>query len=425
MTWTVVLCFQNLMNMKQILTFLLLTTLCGATYSQTGSLLFRSGFEPTTDTTLQGPSGADIHGVDNSFASDNDWQSDLEGAPNNCSFTLQYQGGDDTMRLAEIAKDPLNPLNNVLHFWIDYPNVPVDSVTRKGRVQGNLYNCSTGFDNLFYSIRLFLPSDLDTLKYVPKDIKWFTLMEFWNNSNWIDPANGFRVSLNLQMIDGGNGTTPDPLRFGVHGQIYDTVSTEFDSTIWEITNMSFAIPTNKWMTIKINYIEGNNTTGKFYMTIQPDGDPETVLFNLNNWTHHPGDSTPDGLTHHNPVKMYTSGALIDSLRNWGKLTHVYWDDYMVWSDSIVPTSITPRSHPTALRIYPNPTNGTAHVDIGSIADDGPTLNVYDVLGRNVLSSTGISSREILIDLSGFPMGLYYAEVISDDKIMGYGKIIKR
>jgi hypothetical protein len=58
----------------------------------------------------------------------------------------------------------------------------------------------------------------------------------------------------------------------------------------------------------------------------PDGGARQVLFDVRNWTHHPSDPAPDGITHLNPIKLYTSKAVIDAARNAGEALAVDWDD---------------------------------------------------------------------------------------------------
>ncbi len=401
--------------MKQLIATCL-TLLISHLYGQVPTLIFHSGFEPNTDIIGQTSSGADIVGTDNTFTIKNNWVTDLEGPPNNCQFGIQYQGGNDTMRLAEIAPDPLNPTNNVLHFRLNYPNV---SPGQKGRVQGNLYFCSPGFQSLYYSVRLFLPTDLDTLKFVPAEVKWFTLLEFWNNPGWLDPLNGFRISVDLQKI----GLSPDSLRFGVRGQLYNPALGYYDSTLWETTNMNFAVPTGKWMTIKINFIEGDSTTGRFYIAVIPDGDTATVLWNINNYTHHPNDTSPDGLTHHNPFKLYTSAPLIDSLREWGRLTHVYWDDYELWSDSIITTGLNEASLNVSYQIYPNPTDNEITILFDNPNNEPHVLTIYDILGRPVLTSAKIIENKITVYTSNLTCGLYFFQLRTDSQIRFTGKLI--
>ena len=87
-------------------------------FAQNPDLIFHSGFEPNTQTDDESSSSVDLIGVDASVSAPNDWENDLDDHPNIGSFKIQYKGGDPSERLAEIAPDPVNPLNNTLQFWI-------------------------------------------------------------------------------------------------------------------------------------------------------------------------------------------------------------------------------------------------------------------------------------------------------------------
>ncbi|SFZ89450.1 hypothetical protein SAMN05428642_101287 [Flaviramulus basaltis] len=293
-------------------------------FGQSRELIFKSGFEEGTTVTQIDHRDAEIKGIDTLNTPKGNWETNLEGAPNNCEFKIYYQDGDESMRIAKIVSDPINPKNHVALFKIDKPNV-FNGV--KGRIQANMYNCKEGFKNLTYSIRLFLLKDLDLLKSYPDAFTWFTLMAFWNDAPWVNPETGFRITVGLHKPSEGN----DSLKFGIHGQVYNPETKKQGEIIWEETNNNFAVPTGKWMTLKVNFVEGDEVHGRFQLTAIVD-EKEIGIFNIQNWTYHPDNPNPDGLTHHNPFMLYTSGKIINYLNAKGKSTHVYWDDYEVWGD---------------------------------------------------------------------------------------------
>ncbi len=282
-------------------------------------LIFQSGFESDTKVAEQDEGAAKIVGTDHSLKKLNSWDNDLGNHLNIGYFNIQYQGGDRTQRLAEIVPDPLNPSNKVLQFWIKEPNVN----PKKGRVQANVYN-NQGIKKLDYSIRLFLPSDMNTVKSAPFNVKWLTLMEFWNNANWKGEDYQFRISVNLKKI--GEGT--DSLRIGVKSQVKNMDTGKWQKPmVWDFTNTTFTVPVEKWMTIDVHFEEGDAEHGRFILSITPEGDAKTVVHDIKNYTHHPEDPAPDGLSHFNPFKLYTSDDLIEYVTNSGKLLNLYWDDF--------------------------------------------------------------------------------------------------
>lgn len=397
--------------MKQLAVLLLILLNCSL-FGQTPTLIFHSGFEPNTETIGQNPLNCDLIGADLIVSPPNDWVNDLETNPAIGDFSIQYQGGEDTSRLAEITTDPTNASNKVLWFWIKHPNIT--SPSRKGRIQANIYNNPAGYTNLYYSIRLFIPTDLDTLKYIPAPITWFTLMEFWNNPNWTGNPYPFRITVNLQKL----GFTTDSLHFGVHGQ----VDTGNWTDVWDTTNTNFSVPVGKWMNIEINIVEGDSSTGRFFMAVTPDSSTKTVVYNLNEYTHHPSDPSPDGFTHFNPFKLYTDGVLIDSLRNWGKLTNVYWDDFELWKDSTVTTGITEQALDKSVMIYPNPFFTETTVYTNKILKDA-TLTVFNSFGQIVKEIKNISGQTVVLHLDNRPVGLYFVRLTEDNRQIVTKKVI--
>lgn len=290
-----------------------------------GELIFQSGFEPGSQVVAKG-SEADIVGVDRSLTDRSDWVNDLDNHPLVGNFSLQYQGGDATQRFAKIVAEPGNPANHVLHFWLNEPNVE----GKKGRIQANLYG-NQGMKEFYQSVRIFLPADFHAVRTFPDKIHWLTLAEFWNNITWSQSVPyGFRITLGL----GKPTATASDLFFILDGQdcqLFADGSQKY-TTLWAETNQQVPVPIGKWFTMEYYYKEGNAENGRFYLTIEPEGDKKRVVFDLTCITHHTKDPAPDGVTDFNPIKLYTSKQLIDYLRSQGKTLQIYWDDFKLWKD---------------------------------------------------------------------------------------------
>ena len=314
-------------KMKRLTVILILFTYSGV-FAQTPELIFNSGFEPAVDTIEHDSSSIDIFGIDGSVSGPNDWEVDLEDHPNIGYFKIQFKGGDENDRLAEIVDDPLDATNKALQFRINNPNSG-----NNGRIQSNLYN-NNGIHKLFYSIRLFLPVDFNILKEYPDDFTFLTLMEFWNNANWTEEDYMFRVKANLVKIT----EDPDSLRIRVTGQIRDLVQDEWGEDIWEFYNNDYVVPVHKWMTLRVYFVEGDDCSGRFILTITPDGETETIVHNVRNFTHHPEDPSPDGLSQVNPFKLYTDNEIVEYVKDNGGLLNVFWDDFEIWKDSVLVTN---------------------------------------------------------------------------------------
>ncbi|MDP3180668.1 MAG: hypothetical protein Q8M67_02530 [Bacteroidota bacterium] len=293
--------------------------------SNTGTLIFQSGFEPGSKVIAKG-SDADIVGMDNSMTDHNDWVNDFDNHPDIGNFNLQYQGGDSTMRFAKIIPEPGNPANHVLQFWLDKPNVGGS----KGRIQGNIYG-NKGMKEFYQSVRIFLPNDFNTVRTFPDKISWLTIAEFWNNVTWNQNVPyGFRITLGI----GKPVTTESDLYFILDGQDCELFADDSQkyTTLWSETNQKVKVPIGQWFTLEYYYKEGDGSNGKFYMTIQANGVKKEVIYDLTKITHNTKDPNPDGVTDFNPIKLYTSKKLIDYMGSKNKTLQIYWDDFKLWKD---------------------------------------------------------------------------------------------
>lgn len=297
-----------------------------------GELLFNSGFEkgstvvhksdlPSTDD--------DIIGQDQSLSGPNDWVKDIDQNHKLGYFNLQYQGGDTTMRFARIIHEPGNPKNNVLHFWVNQANV--DGI--KARIQANIYadksKKTEGIIEFYQSVKLYLPSDMEVVKSFPEKISWLTILEVWNNIQWVDDPYPYRLTVGIGKPTGDKSE----LHFLVDAEDYNYTTKKYIK-LWHDMNTSIDVPIGKWFTLEYYIKEGNAQTGRFYMAITPEGGKKQVIFDITNFTHNTQDPNPDGITLWNPMKLYTSKKLVDYVRSQGKALQFYWDDFSVWRNRL-------------------------------------------------------------------------------------------
>lgn len=289
-------------------------------------LIFQSGFELGSVVIPKG-SEVDITGKDLSVEAPNDWVLDFDKHPEVGSFSLQYQGGLESQRFAKIVAEPGNPQNHVLHFWLNEPNVE----GKKGRIQANIYGGEKGLKEFYQSERIFLTEDFNTVRTFADKIHWLTIAEFWNNITWSQQVPyGFRITLGIGKPVTGTGE----LYFIIDGQdcqLFEDGSQKY-TTLWSEINQNVKVPVGKWFTLEYYYKEGDAQNGKFYMTIQPEGESKKVIFDLTRVTHNSNDPSPDGVTEFNPIKLYTSKQLIDYMRSQGKTLQIYWDDFKLWKN---------------------------------------------------------------------------------------------
>ncbi|CAM3456657.1 hypothetical protein [Aequorivita lipolytica] len=306
--------------MKNLIFLLLITSF---SFAQNPKLFFRSGFEPNTERTHLFSYFDDLIGTDESYLFNNNWEDDLESSVIE-EFHLNYGGGDNNMRLAEIMTDPdFNfPANNAIQFWISEPYLQDGAI--KGRVQSDIVMDPNYFQKFTYSVRLFLPNTLESLKDNSFDFGWFNLMEFWNNPSWV-PTNDpypFSISMNLKK-----NLNTDKLRFAVTARRLN-INTNQWWLVWNDINNDFEVPLGKWLTLQVYYEVGDINSGIFKIILTPDGDSPINLFDIHNWTRHPYDPDPEGISVISPFKLYTSSELINYVNSQNGFVNVFWDDFV-------------------------------------------------------------------------------------------------
>ena len=292
-----------------------------------GSLVFQSNFEPPCGVVPINATTDRMTGKDALMGSNNDWDA-LEVNVLSTRPYFNYNGGDLTKRFAKISTDPVNTSNKVLQYSIN------DSWTETGgdikaRVQYEFYGIKSGYKEYYQSVRIFLPDEFSLLRKYPSTIKWLTIVEIWNNITWSQTVpNRYRLTLGIGKLI----PTEDDLRFILDAQDcqLNPDGSQLYTTLWSANGGKLAVPIGKWFTLEYYFKEGNAKNGRFYMTIEPDGGKKEIIFDITNVTHNSTDTAPDGVTHFNPMKMYTSKELIDYLKQQGKSLNMYWDDFKLW-----------------------------------------------------------------------------------------------
>lgn len=234
------------------------------------------------------------------------------------SFEIQYQGGDSIMRNAKIAPNPKDPNDNSLKFTINEANC---CGNKRGRIQLNAYKLNN-LKVLSYSVDLFLPKSQELIQTYPGSMNFYTISEWWNDEGW----NGempFRISVNMIKKSDKKGS---PLIFEVRSQIkQEEKKKPWQGNIWEEVAEDYEIPFGKWITLRYDFIQGNDKTGRFKLTVTEDS-VEHSIFNIHDWTYHPENPEPSGLTSVNLIKMYVSYQLINHLVYNGQPVEMYWDN---------------------------------------------------------------------------------------------------
>lgn len=286
-------------------------------------LIFQTGFEPNTKIIPKDASYDRIEGRDLSVSSRGDWQADLKGSANIADVRLYYAAGNQSQRKASLVPDPDNASNQVLSFRLERANELHTIGVSKGRIQLGLSGL-TGMTSWQMEARLRLGSGVEALRQYDRKIDWFTLAEFWNNE--ANKAYPFRITLNLNKdapITGGTGDLP--LFWGLHGQTKQGKGDWKDQ--WRIEARNVPVPFNAWVTLRISMVEGCGPTGRILVTLTTDDGTRHVIADRTDWMHHPRDPKLDGFNALNPLKLYTSKALVDFAREAGAPLEVWWDDF--------------------------------------------------------------------------------------------------
>jgi hypothetical protein len=286
------------------------------------TLVFQSGFENSS--IKQRGDNADITGADPRFQEKNDWIRDLADRPDFGKFNIQYHTGDSSMRNATIIPEPGNADNHVMAFTLVKPMANGSN----GRIQANMYG-NSGLKEFSQSVRIFLHEDFKAVYSYPGEIHWLTISEFWNNITWSQSVpNRFRITLGLGKAAGQVNNlsfildAEDCELFADNRQQY--------TKIWAEKNESVAVPVGKWFTMEYYFKEGDKQSGRFTMSITPDGGKKSLIFDVHNITHNTTDKAPDGVSDLNPLKLYTSKALVEYMQSQNKKLQIYFDDFKFW-----------------------------------------------------------------------------------------------
>lgn len=283
-----------------------------------GTLVFQTGFGGTTAIATQ-PNGTERMSGRDDAVTHSDFGADLatvgSGQP-----LINYTGGTVKQRQATIATDPNDPANRTLHFVLREPYAASEG-ERKARVQLELYGLTPGFREFRQSVRVYLGAGFKQVEVYPGAVNWLTLAEYWNNE-WWDPAekHGFRITVGIGKAD----SKTQPLNLFVAAEDQGQIG------VWKVSKPDATVPIGQWFTLETYYREGDRDTGRFALAITPDGGARRVLYDGRGFTQNTHDPAPNGVTGFNPMKLYTSAALVDFVRSKGAALEVDYDDYKLW-----------------------------------------------------------------------------------------------
>lgn len=235
---------------------------------------------------------------------------------------IQYEKGTLRDRYADIIDDPTKPGNKVLRYWLKNAAIPGVAGLYKGRAQLILGEINKTEATARY--RMYLHPDLAHYQSYPKENSWFTINEFWAGEEWKNAPYPFRVTVNITKAAGAG----KPLLLGVDGSQFKSGKW---APLWSTGNYDFVLPLGAWIDVEMYYKQGDKNSGRFWVKMKRPEDPTMVtVIDVHNATYDPNSPTPVPMTTWNPLKLYTSGKVIDHIRNEGGVAQIYWDDLEIW-----------------------------------------------------------------------------------------------
>lgn len=271
--------------------------------------------------------------------------------------SLQFEGGNLRQRQARVVPDPQQPSRHVLEFEVVEPNVAIRSEAdpvhhshapqgdRKARVQMNVY-ANEGVAEVYQSVRMRLDDGFDVLSTLPQIFDWLTLSEWWNNASWTGETHAFRITVDLTNR-GAAG------RRGLFLQARATAKpakgARWSDKVWTAVADDWPVPVRQWITMETWYRDGDATTGRFVLAVKPDGGERRVLLDVHDFTRHAQTTVVDGLRHFNPLKLYTSQALVEAVRRVAPRLAVQWSDLDIRACGATTASPSPCQQAMAAR----------------------------------------------------------------------------
>jgi len=300
------------------------STNCGLVCTYNEELLFQTGFN---NTTLENGEYENVNfsGTDLAFSDHNSWENFI--SHESIGYVeVGYEDGEDNQRIAQIVDDPDSSGNKTLNFKIIEPHIQEGS-HKKGRVQLSV-NENQCIKEIYQTVKLKLHPDMAHLMAWDKRVPWLTLFEFWNNATWSKEKNSFRVTVNLFKDAEG---PVDEIHFHAKADHQECGFCDWKND-WEEEAVNFAVPFGQWMEIEIYLLEGDQDNGRFYMAVTPEGQSKVVLFDITNRTHHEKEKCPDGFSHFQPMKLYTSDEVINYMKDANKSLEIFWDDWKLYKN---------------------------------------------------------------------------------------------
>lgn len=207
---------------------------------------------------------------------------------------------------------------DVVSFILAAPNVRAGvSHSAKGRVQLDVYN-NVGTKHIKAAVSMRLGQGFALIGGYRPAVNWLTISEWWNNASWTGEEHPFRLSVNLVKF-----RDQEELRFAVRAESFNSDSKVWGAPSWFYVNRHIQVPIGKWVRLEYELVEGDAYNGLFRLNMEVDGILHNVFHEIN-FTKHPDAIEGDGFRHFSPIKLYTSGHLLNYFKGKGVPIMIDW-----------------------------------------------------------------------------------------------------
>lgn len=147
-----------------------------------------------------------------------------------------------------------------------------------------------------------------------------------------------------------------------------------------------------------------------------------IPYDLNNWDT-PDDCGDDAVSVLVRPAVYVTNAL-NSLQGGAATYSVVHIDNFCFDGTIV--AVKDPLKRTPLRIYPNPNSGAFTLELSQAATPGMTFRIIGLTGQVLLEKAAeVGSARQALEAGVLPAGLYFVQVIEEDRVVGVERFVKQ
>ncbi|MCL2042194.1 MAG: T9SS type A sorting domain-containing protein [Bacteroidales bacterium] len=230
----------------------------------------------------------------------------------------------------------------------------------------------------------------------------------WNlyhTYNWFDSYD--TIPIDTQFVGGSVGyDTPDVYRGGLPGEVY--ISSWFPDWTYKASFSADTGHTFRQVFVSEPDPLVANNYGINFMSDRESG----VFYIVRGYTVYEGEGFN--------LKGHHIKICVDYYRDYGD-TFVDTYCHELTKDYGNEVGIAETEEEEGIVVYPNPTSGVLRVTSYELRVTG--IEIFDLMGKNVLSQKAESGRQKELDISHLPSGMYFVRVMTEQGIINR-KIVK-